>query len=209
MAQKFCTKCGTQLTEDMDKCPNCGAIIQYNRVRKPTSSQSKKSNNAGDNLLDESTPKFFSSAGYTIIFFSGIFLLALTLCIFVFSIISHHGIDIGNYYELTRYAPQFAYLLMAIYVLFGISIILFILLLRKKTGYKGARIFFSGIAIPIAVISGIFNLTNSCKDFGDSGYCWSGWISIVIGILTLVSSGVFLIHFIGSIILPKSEKKKE
>ena len=162
MAQKYCTKCGTPLTEYMDTCPNCGTVIQYNRVyktqqtkedsNKPKGKETKRSKKESLSISTE-TPKILKVASFS-----------LPIAMLVFNIVSiifgaamsfHDEYSLFGLMSQSSFAILIVVLLIALALLSAVQIFLYI-----KKAKALPKIVISGFSLCCSIATVVIALSN-------------------------------------------------
>ena len=203
MAQKYCTKCGTPLTEYMDTCPNCGTVIQYNRVyknqqtkedsNKPKGKETKHSKKESLSISTE-TPKILKVASFS-----------LPIAMLVFNIVSiifgvamsfHDEYSLFGLMSQSSFAILIVVLLIALALLSAVQIFLYI-----KKAKALPKIVISGFSLCCSIAIVVIALSNFEQNEEANGVIPFAIVSILVAVLNAL--------FLTASIIQKKQKNND
>ena len=208
MAQKYCTKCGTPLTEDMDTCPNCGAVIQYNRVyktqqtkedsNKPKGKETKRSKKESLSMSPE-TSKILKVASFSL----PIAMLVFNAVSIIFgAVMSYHdtfsffGLMSKDYERFSSFAVLIVVLLIALALLSVVQIFLYIKKIKALP-----KIVLGGISLCCSIAIPVITLSNYEQNNEANGVIPFAVASILVALLTAL--------FFSALIIQKPQKNND
>ena len=210
MAQKYCTKCGTPLTEYMDTCPNCGTVIQYNRVyknqqtkedsNKPKGKETKHSKKESLSISTE-TPKILKVASFSL----PIAMLVFNIVSIIFGVaMSFHdeyslfGLmsDSESIGDPSSFAILIVVLLIALALLSAVQIFLYI-----KKAKALPKIVISGFSLCCSIAIVVIALSNFEQNEEANGVIPFAIVSILVAVLNAL--------FLTASIIQKKQKNND